>query len=203
MAGGSTPMNCGWFSGNPIRPPPGAGVAQTGSFWRSARATQDSQPPLASTSGPTTSTGLDAACNRSATTANVSGSGTERLVTRRAAAFRSRSGSASTSQSSIGMETNAGPFGGSEAWWMARAIAPGTSAARGGSWAHLTYGCGPTTASRLVRFASIVICGRTCCPAVIRSGALLACALKIPPTALPTPGAVWRLTCVTFPLAWA
>jgi hypothetical protein len=41
--------------------------------------------------------------------------------------------SASAVQSSIGRETNAGPFGGSEAVWIARAIACGTSAALGGS----------------------------------------------------------------------
>ena len=49
----------------------------------------------------------------------------------------------------------------------------------------------------------MVIWGRTCWPAVITSGDLLAWALKIPPTALPTPGAVWRLTCVGRPLACA
>ena len=68
----------------------------------------------------------------------------------------------------------------------------------------MTYGWGPMTArSRLVRLASIVICGRTCCPAVITSGDLLAWALKIPPTAFPTPAAVWRLTCVGRPVACA
>ena len=72
-------------------------------------------------------------------------------------------------------------------------------AARGGSWLHLTYGCGPRMASRLVRLASIVIWARTCWPAVISSGDLLAWALKIPPTALPTPGAVCRLTWVGRP----
>ena len=86
---------------------------------------------------------------------------------------------------------------------MARASAPGTSCARGGSWLHLTYGCGPTVASRLVRFASIVMWGRTCWPAVITSGDLLAWALKMPPTALPTPGAVCRFTCVGRPVACA
>ena len=47
--------------GSPIRPPPGAGVAHTGRPARSASATAASQPPLASTSGPATSTGLRAA----------------------------------------------------------------------------------------------------------------------------------------------
>ena len=196
IAGGSTPRKFGWSSGKPIRPPPGAGVAHTGSFWRSTSATQASQPPLASMSGPATSTGLRASSSRAGEGLEGDGVG-QRAAGRRGA--RSRAGrvlSASASQSSIGIETNAGPRGGSEAWWIARAMRRGTSSARGGSWAHFTYGCGPSTASRLVRFASIVICGRTCWPAVISSGDLFACALKIPPTALPTPGAVWRLTCV-------
>ncbi len=60
-------------------------------------------------------------------------------------------------------------------------------------------------ASRLVRFACIVTAARTCWPAVISRGEWLACALKIAPIALPTPGAVCRLTCPTVfgPLAWA
>src|ERR1700732_752718 len=101
----------------------------------------------------------------------------------------------------MGIETNAGPRGGNVAWWMARPRAPGTSWARGGSCAHFTYGCGPSTASRLGRLAAIVIWGRTCGPAVITSGDLLAWALKIPPTALPTPGAVCRFTWVGRPVA--
>ena len=44
---------------------------------------------------------------------------------------------------------------------------------------------------------------RTCWPAVITSGDLLACALKIAPIALPTPGAVWRFTSVGRPDACA
>ena len=60
IAGGRMPWKRGWSSGKPIRPPPGAGVAQTGSRWRSASATAASQPPLASMSGPATSTGFDA-----------------------------------------------------------------------------------------------------------------------------------------------
>ena len=87
--------------------------------------------------------------------------------------------------------------------WIARPIAAGTSSARGTSYDHLTSGCGIRVASRLVRFACIVITGRTCWPAVINSGAWFACALKIAPIALPTPGAVWRFTWATFPLAWA
>jgi hypothetical protein len=34
------------------------------------------------------------------------------------------------------------------------------------------------------------MCARTCWPAVISSGDLFACALKMAPIALPTPGAV-------------
>ena len=49
-------------------------------------------------------------------------------------------------------------------------------------------------ASRFVRFAWSVISERACCPAVTSSGVLFACALKIAPIPLPTPGAVWRLT---------
>jgi hypothetical protein len=41
--------------------------------------------------------------------------------------------STSAAQSSIGIETNTGPVGGSVAMWMPRAIACGTSSARGGS----------------------------------------------------------------------
>ena len=55
------PLKFGWFSGKPRRPPPGAGIAQTGSRCFSARATACSQPPDASTSGPATMTGFAAA----------------------------------------------------------------------------------------------------------------------------------------------
>src|SRR5215207_6367426 len=44
---------------------------------------------------------------------------------------------------------------------------------------------------------------RDCCPAVTTTGEWLACALKMPPMPLPTPGAVWRLTHVGRPLACA
>jgi hypothetical protein len=54
-----------------------------------------------------------------------------------------------------------------------------------------------------VRFACIVIWARTCWPAVISSGEWLAWALKIAPIALPTPGAVCRLTWVVIPDACA
>ena len=83
-------------------------------------------------------------------------------LTTRLTVCAKRSSSASCPQSSIGIDTNTGPRGGSEAWWMARASASGTSSARGGSCAHFTYGWGASVASRLVRFASIVMCGRTC-----------------------------------------
>ncbi len=55
-------------------------------------------------------------------------SGTPPAVT-----VRSGNGSHSCVQSSIGTETKAGPFGGREAVWIARASAAGTSCARGGS----------------------------------------------------------------------
>ena len=58
IAGGSTPRKCGWSSGKPIRPPPVAGAAHTGSRAFSASATAASQPPLASMSGPATKTGF-------------------------------------------------------------------------------------------------------------------------------------------------
>ncbi len=116
-----------------MRPPPGAGVAHTGRRWRSASATAASQAPLMSTSGPTTSTGFFAASRRAARSRTASGSATARPFTRRAMARAVSASSASTFQSSIGIETNAGPPGGRVAWWMARASAAGTSSARGGS----------------------------------------------------------------------
>ena len=171
-----------------------AGVAQTGSRCFSTSATAVSQAPLASMSGPATSTGLAAACSRPARREIAPASGAVRAAIERTVAFSAMSPSASSAQSSIGIDTNAGPRGGSIAWWIARPIAYGTSCARAGSCAHFTYGCGPIVESRLVRLASIAIWARACWPAVITSGDLLACALKMPPTALPTPGAVCRFT---------
>ncbi len=66
IAGGSTPTKFGWRSGKPIRDPPVAGLAQTGSRCFSASATAASQPPAASMSGPATSTGARALEMRSA-----------------------------------------------------------------------------------------------------------------------------------------
>ena len=60
-------------------------------------------------------------------------------------------GSTVTPQSSIGSDTNAGPLGGSEAMWIARASAAGTSSARGGSKLHLTHGAGASAARYWVR----------------------------------------------------
>ena len=138
MAGGRTPTKLGWRSGKPSREPPVAGLAHTGSRCFSARATAACQPPAASMSGPAIITGDSASDRRSATSASAASSGAVRPMTRRAMAAPARSASASAFQSSIGMETNAGPLGGSDAWWIARAMAPGTSCARGGSWLHLT-----------------------------------------------------------------
>ena len=112
-------------------------------------------------------------------------------------------GSSSARQSSIGIDTNAGPIGGSVAWLIACASANGTSSARGGSKLDFTNGRGTSAASRLVSVAPIVISERACWPAVTSSGARLARALKIAPIALPRPGAVWRFTCATRPLACA
>ena len=94
-------------------------------------------------SGPAIITGRRAPAIRPARAAMAAASGTARPSTRRASVCASVSASASWAQSSIGIETNAGPRGGSDAWWIARASAAGTSCARGGSWLHLTYGCGP------------------------------------------------------------
>ncbi len=63
-----------------------------------------------------------------------------RPSTLRAMACAEPSAFASSVQSSIGIETNAGPLGGSEAVWIARPMAAGTSAAVGGSYDHLTRG---------------------------------------------------------------
>ena len=202
-AGGRMPRKPGWSSGNPIRPPPGAGVAHTGSFWRSASATAASQPPLASMSGPATRTGFDAFASRSPRSAIAAGSGAARPATERRIAWPAASSSTSAAQSSIGIETNVGPSGGSEAWWIAWASASGVSSARGTSKLRFTSGCGIRIASRLVRFACIVIIERACWPAVRTTGEWLAWALKIAPIALPTPGAVWRFTSVGRPEACA
>ena len=133
MAGGRTPWNAGWPSGKPIRPPPGAGVAQTGSRWRSASVTAASQAPEASTSGPTTSSGLVADSSRLARSRTASGSAAPGPVTERPIWCGIASASASASQSSIGIDTNTGPFGARPARCAPRASACGTSSARGGS----------------------------------------------------------------------
>ena len=138
IAGGSTPTKFGCASGKPIRPPPTAGVDHTGRRCFSASAIAASQPPLASTSGPATSTGLVAAASASAAACRAARSGDIRPVTVRRIALAARSESASASQSSIGIETNTGPRGGSDAIWIARPIAVGTSWGRGGSWLYLT-----------------------------------------------------------------
>ena len=84
-------------------------------------------------SGPATSTGLFAASSRRASVATVSGAGAARPSTWRLIASATSASSTSASQSSIGIETKVGPFGGSVARWVARASASGTSAARAGS----------------------------------------------------------------------
>ena len=61
------------------------------------------------------------------------GSAPARPSTVRVVWWRTASSSTSARQSSIGIETNTGPCGGSAARWVARASACGTSSARGGS----------------------------------------------------------------------
>ena len=135
IAGGRMPWKSAWSSGKPSRPPPGAGVAHTGSRSFSASATAASQPPLASMSGPGderagSSPRRGAARGR----ATIAGSATARPVDACASSGGATAASStSASQSSIGIETNTGPFGGSAARWAARASAWGTSSARGGS----------------------------------------------------------------------
>ena len=133
IAGGSTPRKFGWPSGKPSLPPPGAGIAKTGSFCLSTSATATSQAPLASMSGPATKTGLDAASRAPARASSESGSGAARPATERSMAARASPSSTSAPQSSIGIETNAGPLAGVFARWIARPSASGTSSARGGS----------------------------------------------------------------------
>ena len=116
-----------------MRPPPVAGGAHTGSRARSASSTAASQAPLASASGPTTRTGFSAAASRCASACTSSGSAPARPLTLREVWCATASSSTSARQSSIGIETNTGPRGGSAARWVARAIACGTSSARGGS----------------------------------------------------------------------
>ncbi len=131
IAGGSTPWNSGCPSGKPSRPPPGAGEANTGSFWRSASATALSQPPLASISGPATITGFSADSIRFARSLTAAGSAPALLTTERLIACPASPSSTSTVQSSIGIERKTGPFGGIEARWIPRASAATVSSARG------------------------------------------------------------------------
>ena len=125
--------NAGWPSGKPMRPPPGAGMAHTGSLAASTSAMATSQAPLASMSGPATKTGLRAVASRCARSRTTSGSAVARPVTRRPIACSAAAASTGTSQSSMGMETKTGPAGGSVATCAARASASGTSSAAGGS----------------------------------------------------------------------
>ena len=107
------PWKAAWDSGNPIRPPPVAGVAQTASRRRSASAIAASQPPEASTSGPTTSAGRSAASSIRTSSETALGSATARPLTLRPVWWPTVASSTSTPQSSIGIETNVGPAGGS------------------------------------------------------------------------------------------
>ena len=71
-------------------------------------------------------------------------------------------GAGSASQSSSGIDTNAGPHGGVVAASRARATAPGTSAARAGSIAHFTYGCGSRIDWGEDRYGSVGSMARVC-----------------------------------------
>ena len=133
IAGGRTPRKAAWSSGKPSRPPPGAGVAHTGSRCvrparprrprrrrrprRGRRPARGSSPPPAGRPARATAPGRPAR---------------GRSPLRRVWCATAAS-STSASQSSIGIETNVGPRGGSAARCAARAIACGTSSARGGS----------------------------------------------------------------------
>ena len=132
---GRTPRKFGMALGEPEPAAAGGGRAPIpGRRCFSASATAASQPPLASMSGPgdqhrvaRRSRARDASC------AERGGVG-HRAAADDAARRPARRGPRrpACSQSSIGIETNAGPRGGSEAWWIARASATGTSCARGG-----------------------------------------------------------------------
>ena len=88
----------------------------------------------ASMSGPATSTGLSAALEPPGEVGDrLRVAGARGPLVRRAIAARASASSTSASQSSIGIETNAGPLGGSVARCAARPSASGTSSARGGS----------------------------------------------------------------------
>ena len=70
-------------------------------------------PGMASSSGPATSTGLDAAFSRAASSRTVSGSAAARPLTLRDVQWPAACSSTSAAQSSKGIDTNAGPRGGS------------------------------------------------------------------------------------------
>ena len=95
-----------------MRPPPARGDAHTAILWLSASSTAAPQAPEASTSGPATSAGRRAERRRSASEETCAGSGCVRLATARAIWLLKSIASIGTSQSSIGIETNAGPAGG-------------------------------------------------------------------------------------------
>ena len=108
-------------------PPPAGrgGRDHTGRRWRSARATATSQAPPASTSGPATITGFPRRVEPASEIGDrlrVTGGS---AVVLRSIAARASSSSTSASQSSIGIETNVGPLGGSVARCVARASACG------------------------------------------------------------------------------
>jgi hypothetical protein len=109
------PRKSGWSSGNPSRPPPGAGVAHTDSFCFSANFTAASQPPHMSMSGPAIIAGFFAFASFSTKSPTRAGSGPCRPPTSLRVWCATSASSTSASQSSNGIETNTGPRGGSDA----------------------------------------------------------------------------------------
>ena len=83
--------------------------------WRSASATATSQPPLRRCRGRRPAPGSTPARGARASSAIASGSAPARPLTVRSIAALASASSTSASQSSIGIETNAGPVGGSAA----------------------------------------------------------------------------------------
>ena len=133
MAGGSTPRKCGWPSGKPIRPPPGAGVAHTGR--PAALGQRHGGVPAAA--------GVDVGPgdhDRARRGVQARGQGARPARGRRPAAplTRARRRSAPPrrrrpprSSRPWAATGTPGPAGGSEARWMPRASAAGTSSGAG------------------------------------------------------------------------
>ncbi len=190
------PANRRWSCGKPTRRVNGS--CQTGQFSRSASATTASQ---SSKSGaPTTSAGASAPSRRSASSSTCEAS-TECGRSKRAGE-PAASSSAGSSQSPIGATTRAGPRA-ALASCQARAIAPGRSWGRLGSWRHTGYSPASRSSARPVRNGSKAIWRRSCWPTRMTSGARQSRAFAIALIALPRPAAVCRLTNAGAPRASA